>query len=184
MPARDRRGAQLAIQIPPELLARLKTYAGAQQRTMAELLRRWIEAGLAGALDGPIAAGTSPEVEQRLQALEAAVKALQREPRPKREIPAPKLEIQPPEPAKPVTPPENPNPPKAEAKIPHLGEVPEGSITTAELAEQLGVSRKSFNERLRRAGGAHVGLEMEGWRCVGNHSPEGGGPPRWLWKKA
>lgn len=177
MPARDRRGAQLAIQIPPELLARLKTYAGAQQRPMAELLRRWIEAGLAGALESPIAAGTSPEVEQRLQALEAAVKALQREPRPKREIPAPV-------PAKPVTPPENPNPPKADRKIPHAGEVPAGAITTAELAQQLGINRKSLNERIRRAGGAGIGLEMEGWSCVGNHSPKGGGPPRWLWKKA
>lgn len=185
MPARDRRGAQLAIQIPPELLARLKTYAGAQQRTMAELLRRWIEAGLAGALDGPIAAGTSPEVEQRLQALEAAVKALQREPRPKREIPVPNLGNQSPEPAKPVTPPQNPNSPKVGSKTPLVGDAPPaGTITTAELAGRIGMKRTSLNERLRRAGGARVGLEMEGWRCVGSHSPESGGPPRWLWEKA
>lgn len=188
MPARDRRGAQLAIQIPPELLARLKTYAGAQQRPMAELLRRWIEAGLAGALDGPIAAGTSPEVEQRLQALEAAVKALQREPRSKREIPSP-------EPAKPVTPPQNPNPPKeaakipqsVEAKIPQSGEVPDGAITTAELALMTGTNRAAWNNWARdKSPGAvrKMPAEVGQWRLAGKAPTEAGGPPRWLWERA
>jgi hypothetical protein len=60
----------------------------------------------------------------------------------------------------------------------------EDSITTAELAELLGIKRGSFNERLRRGGGARVGLVMEGWRCVGQSAPPEGGPLRWLWELA
>ena len=61
---------------------------------------------------------------------------------------------------------------------------PSGAIPTAELAQRIGMKRGSLNERLRRAGGAREGLEMEGWRCVGQVAPAAGGPPRWLWVPA
>ena len=61
---------------------------------------------------------------------------------------------------------------------------PSGAIPTAELALRLGMKRGSLNERLRRAGGAREGLEVEGWRCVGQVAPAAGGPPRWLWVPA
>jgi hypothetical protein len=44
------------------------------------------------------------------------------------------------------------------------------------------MKRTSFNERIRRAGGAAVGMEMEGWRIVGQAKPPQGGPAQWLWE--
>lgn len=181
MPARDRRGAQLAIQIPPELLARLKTYAAAQQRPMAEILRRWIEAGLSGALEAPAVAGTSPEVEQRLQALEAAVKALQRRPAPPApETPAPAAK-------NPVTSAEKPNPPKVGPTIPHLGDAPAGAITTAELAVRTGTNRAAWNNwaRDKNIGAVRkMPAEVGQWRLAGKVPPPEGGPPRWVWERS
>jgi len=55
-------------------------------------------------------------------------------------------------------------------------------LTTAELAESLGKSRTALNERLRRAGGGVIGLELEGWKIVGKAKPAQGGPPQWQWQ--
>ena len=66
---RKRKGRQLAIELPPELLQRLKAHAAASDRPVSALVRRWIEAGLNGGLE----AGTTA-LAQRIDALEAAIK--------------------------------------------------------------------------------------------------------------
>jgi predicted DNA-binding protein len=43
---RDRKGAQLSLELEPELLQRLRARAAADGRPVASLVRRWIEAGL------------------------------------------------------------------------------------------------------------------------------------------
>lgn len=51
---RNRKGSQLSFELPPELLEQLRAYAQSERRTVAALLRGWIEAGLAqqsGGLD-------------------------------------------------------------------------------------------------------------------------------------
>ena len=57
-----------------------------------------------------------------------------------------------------------------------------GPITTAELAELLSIRRGTLNARISRAGGAAVGLELNGWRCVALVVPPRGGPARALWE--
>ena len=47
--ARARKGAQLELE--PQLMQRLRTRAAADGRPLAALVRRWLEAGLSGALD-------------------------------------------------------------------------------------------------------------------------------------
>lgn len=184
MVQRARSGRQLAIELPPELLQRLKAQAATEERPVAALVRRWIEAGLSGALgSGAAAPAAAGDLVERLEALEAAVAALQQQqsrpartpkPAPAASLP---LELHPPDEG-------SEEPRTGEPAIPPLREVPAGAITTAELAVRIGVNRKSLNERLRRSGGARIGLEMGSWRCVGHHYPEGGGPPRWLWEPA
>lgn len=166
MSKRDRRGAQLSVELPPELLQRLRAEASQQDRPVAVLVRRWIEAGLSGELG---AAATTTEGEsrtglmERVEALERAVAQLQQQPRPRR----------------------SPASAPAAAAAPAAAPITaEGAITTAQLADQLGMRRTSLNERLRRAGGAKVGMVVAGWRCVGQGAGPNGGPLRWLWELA
>jgi hypothetical protein len=57
------------------------------------------------------------------------------------------------------------------------------AITSSQLAARLGLKRNTFNERLRRAGGAREGVVIEGWRCVGQVRPLTGGPLQWRWQR-
>ena len=57
-----------------------------------------------------------------------------------------------------------------------------GPIATAELAGLLSIRRGTLNARIGRAGGAAVGLELNGWRCVALEVPPRGGPARSLWE--
>ena len=108
-------------------------------------------------------ATVSTELAEQLAALTKRVEALEAE------RPA----------AKPAPPQKGIAPPPSQAKPPAI---PGEALTTAELAELLGVKRNSFNERLRRSGGAQVGLVLEeGWHCIGQTPGPNGGPPRWLW---
>ena len=112
--------------------------------------------------------------ERRIKALEAAVAALQTA-MPARSSAA--------------TPPSDPPPPstapsKPAAAPPSGLAAASGAITTAELAAHLGLKRGTFNERLRRAGGASEGVVIEGWRCVGQARATTGGPLQWLWEMA
>lgn len=157
---RDRKGSQLSFEVAPELLDRLRAHAAAERRTVAALLRSWIEAGLAGALSDAAAAPAGPAVLQRLEALEAAVAQLQQQPRPVAPVPA-----------------------SLDRGIADPSAGGAGGITTAELAPLLGMKRGSLNERIRRMGGAREGLALEGWRCCGQVAPPAGGPPRWVWEQ-
>lgn len=199
--------SQLAIQAPPELLERVRAAAAARGQTVTHLLVGWIEAGLSGEPSGGDASGLAASLEalrgdvelgsvrlsrcmngqaqllQRLGALEQAAadgpdlaaltdrvarleaeQAHRRRPNSLQQV--------------------SPKPPLERAPIPQMGDASDGAITTAELAERIGMKRGSLNERIRRAGGARLGLLMEGWRCVGQGPGHNGGPPRWLWEQA
>jgi hypothetical protein len=67
-----RRGARLSVEISPDLLTQLRQRAVAEDRPVAALVRRWIEAGLQGVLDAE-----RTDLTERVTALEAAVAALQ-----------------------------------------------------------------------------------------------------------
>lgn len=147
---------QLSINCPAPLLERLKAAAADQGTTLTAMVMAWLEAGLDGRLEVPRSA-PRPDLEARLEALEVAVAALQA---PAQKPPTP--------PARPA-----PSPPAAD-----------GPVTTADLAALLGVKRGAINERIRRMGGACLGMTIDGWRCVGQRSGANGGPPRWCWEPA
>ena len=126
---------------------------------MAALVRRWIEAGLAGALDPTgSAAPAGTDLADRLAAVEAALAQLQTAP------PSPGTGDHPPA--------------KATAA---KGPPPAGALESAALAKKLGIKRGTFNASVARSGGAREGLQLHGWRCVGLRTPDQGGPPRALW---
>ena len=90
---RDRKGAQLALEVSPELLQRLQARAEADGRPLAVLVRRWLEAGLSGALEQQAttaAPAAGAELLARVEALEAAVSDLHRPASPERVSAAPR----------------------------------------------------------------------------------------------
>ena len=155
--------SQLALQLPPDLIARVKAEADRRGQTLTVMVRGWLEAALE-APSRPAAGAAAPmELEARLSAVEARLLALEQGTAPRLRPPA----------SLPV------------ALASDAVALPSGAITTAELAERTGMKRGSLNERVRRAGGAHVGLVLTlsdvPWRCVGQEPARSGGPPRWLW---
>jgi hypothetical protein len=149
---------QLNIRLPVPLVAALKTQAQQQGITLTAL----VEQQLSG--DSKPASSDLAAIEQRLAALEQDRLAS-----PTRVIPALRLVEEIPNRLLPATP-------------PAIGSV--GPITTAELAELLSIRRGTLNARISRAGGAAVGLELNGWRCVALEVPPRGGPARALWEPA
>jgi len=123
---------------------------------VAQALEQFL-AGSNGA--APALSSDSGKLELRLAALEERVAHLERKP------PAPP-------PAKPARPSTKP------PAIPPSGD----ALTTVQLAARLGMKSGSLNERIRRAGGAAPGMEMEGWRIIGQAKLPQGGPPQWLWE--
>ena len=154
---------QLNLKLPPAVLADWR------QRATAEGLsiRDWLVAALAPAAPpAPTAAAPAPDgLLARVEALEAAVARLEAAPR------------RSPRPAPAVAP--SPPPPAPVPLVPVAA--PADAIETGELAQRLGLRRKTLNERIRRAGGIRVGLELQGWCCSGMARPALGGPPRALW---
>lgn len=171
---------QLAIQAPPELLARVKAAATARGQTVTRLLLAWIEAGLAGDLPAPAA---GPDLLARVEALEAAVSDLQRPASPERVNAAPRS-------GEPVTPKRVPMGAGTLEIIgaAHLRPAPAaaGAITTAELAERTGTNRAAWNTWAAKAspGDVRPHSQAGSWRLIGKAAPESGGPPRWLWEQA
>ena len=147
---------QLNLRLPVPLVAALKTQAQQQGITLTAL----VEQQLSG--DSKPASSDLAAIEQRLAALEQDRLAS-----PTRVIPALRLVEEIPNRLLPATP-------------PAIGCA--GPITTAELAELLAVRRGTLNARMSRAGGAAVGLELNGWRCVALVVPPRGGPARALWE--
>lgn len=192
MATRDRRGSQLSVELPPELLARLRAHAAAADRPVAAVVRRWIEAGLGGALEAGAAAPAAGDLADRVAALEAAVAQLQAKPRAPRSAPAPEvlpleqgpgqLEIYG---AAHLHPPAEPAaaPRERDEQIPRSGD----AITTAELAERTNTNRASWNNWARdKAPGAvrKMPAGVGSWRLVGEAPAPGGGPLRKLWEPA
>lgn len=162
MPHRVRH--QLAIQASPELLDRLRTAAAAQRRTATSLALEWIEAGLDGRLTPSNGPGHAALVA-RLDALEAAVAALQQQPG-KVSRPSPDRVSRPAAPAAAAAP---------------TSEPPAGALTTTDLATLLGITRAAMNSAIQRAGGGAVGRLVRGWRCVGQWPSGAGGAAPWWW---
>lgn len=181
--ARDRKGAQLSVELPPELLQRLKAAASASDRPVVALVRRWIEAGLSGALDAP-AAPAGPDVAElaeRVGRIEAELAELRRPAPVLPAAPAPRverlgdglLEI------KGAT---HPQPAPQPA-----GPPPASGITTAELAERTGTNRAAWNNwaRDKKPGAVRkMPPEVGSWRLAGKGPGPNGGPERWLWEPA
>lgn len=187
--ARDRKGAQLSLELAPELLERLRARAAAEGGTAAALVRRWIAAGL----DASTAPGLNvSDLSERVGCLEREVAQLQagalRVPRPQRSQPASPDRVIPSPHTGEITEAKHLQAvaasPNRVIPAPHTGEVPAGGIETSALADRLGIKRGALNARISRAGGAASGLEVEGWRCVGMRVPDRGGPARAVWEQA
>ena len=149
---------QLNLRLPVPLVAALKAQAQQQGITLTALVEQQLSGDSKPASSG--LATQLAAIEQRLVALEQSRLAS-----PTRVIPAPR--------------------PAEEIPNRLLPAAPGGSvgpIATAELAGLLGISRGALNARVGRAGGAAVGLELNGWRCVALEVPPRGGPARALWE--
>ena len=149
---------QLNLRLPVPLVAALKTQAQQQGITLTALVEQQLS-GDSKPASSDLATQLAA-IEQRLAALEQSRLAS-----PTRVIPSPR--------------------PAEESPNRLLPAVPRGSggpIATAELAELLSIRRGTLNARIGRAGGAAVGLELNGWRCVALEVPPRGGPARALWE--
>jgi hypothetical protein len=208
----DRRGAQLAFELPPELLERLRARAAAERRTVAALLRGWIEAGLAAGPAGPAAPGVDlSDLSERVGCLEREL-ALLRRPTPpvtanssnlpaspNRVIPAPlvgeieiigakHLQAAAASPER-VSPPAQPGEP---LPLPQRRLTPAeaaGLLTTPEVGKALGLSSDSaltnwIAREASKRGGSAVGGIYRGHRLRGKGLLPGGQKPGWLWEPA
>jgi hypothetical protein len=189
MAQRARSGRQLAIELPPELLQRLKTHAAANDQPVAALVRRWIEAGLGGALKAGAAAPDATGLADRVAALEAAVAALQQQGTPR----APRIPKPPAgEPLElafdlsPAAPKPEPLPLAGGSQIPHAGDAPAAAITTVQLADQTGTNKNGWNNwaRDKNPGAVRHHPEAGSWRLVGRFPSGSGGPDRCMWEPA
>ena len=145
---------QLNLKMPPELVARLREEAAAEGITLTALAER----RLSGSYPAAISQLPDP-VADRLATLEERVVALEadRSPRPSRR--------------------------GEELLVPIEAEQAEPGtrLTTAELAELLGVGRNALNNWVARN---QPGAERNGWRLVERIRPAAGGPPQWTWERA
>ena len=174
--ARDRKGAQLALELEPQLMQRLRARAAADGRPVAVLVRRWIEAGLGGALEQQATAAApaaGPELLARVEALEAAVSDLQAAAASSNRV---SLQAQPGEPL-----------PLPERRLTPAEAA--GLLTTPEVGKALGLSSDSAltnwiaREASKRDGSA-VGGIYRGHRLRGKALLPGGQKPGWLWEPA
>lgn len=181
---RDRKGAQLSLELEPQLLARLRARAAADGRPLAVMVRRWLEAGLDGALEqqaGPAGPDLADLVE-RVGRLEAELAQIRRSPERVEPLPAP----QPPAPA--AASPEQESP----APLPERRLTPAeaaGLLTTPEVGAALGLASDSaltnwIARQANKRGGSAVGGIYRGHRLRGKGLLPGGHKPGWLWELA
>jgi hypothetical protein len=200
---RNRAGAQLAINASPVLLERLRAAALARRQTVTAVVVEAIEAALSGALPAAAAPAAGAQLLERVAALEAAVAQLQRPASPERVKAAPRsgdaLGAEPLPRVEPLRVPLGPgqleiigarhlSPPEPEAASPERVEPitrTGDALTTAELAEQTGTNRGSWNNWAGKAAPGDVRHHPTAgsWRLVGKAPAPGGGPERWLWER-
>lgn len=181
MAQRNRRGSQISLELPPELLQRLKQHAAERDATVAAIVRGWIELGLGIGSDSGLDARLGASVDasamealaNRVTALEAALAALKQQP------PQPPL----PQSGEPVRTPAKLQTSRATSVV---EAPPEGAITTAELADRTGTNRAAWNNWAapNKVGAVRRHPEAGAWKLVGKAATEIGGPPRWLWEAA
>ena len=151
---------QLNVRVPVALAEQLRQAAHQQGRGVGTIVAQALAAHLAGASNqapGALAAN-SPELAKQLAIIERRLQALEQ--------------------ARPAS------PRQVIAASPIEAPLPDGPISTAALADLLNIRRGTLNARIARAGGAVVGLEMQGWRCVAIGVPARGGPAQALWELA
>ncbi len=174
---RDRKGAQLSLELEPQLLERLRARAAAEGRPLAVMVRRWLEAGLSGALEQQAGRAGSPDLAdladlaERVERLEAELAQIRRSPERVEPLPAPQ------------------SPAPAAASPERVSQItPSGdAITTAQLAERTGTNRSAWNNwaRDKQPGAVRkMPPDVGQWRLVGKAAAEAGGPARWLWELA
>ena len=150
---------QLNVRVPVELAEQLRQAAQQQGRGVGTIVAQALTAHLAGASNqapGALAAN-SPELAKQLATIERRLQALEQA---------------------------RPSSPKQVIAASPIEPLPDGAISTAALADLHNIRRGTLNARIARAGGAVVGLEMQGWRCVAIEVPARGGPAQALWELA
>lgn len=164
---KPRQRTQLTVQIPdPTLLTRLRALADQRRQTLTTVVVEALEALLDGTPAGP--AGN--DLLQRVDALERRLLALEERPAgvPVVEVPGTAAAPLPPAPA------------------PLALDLPEGAITTAELARLTATNHKGWNNwaASRAAGEVRVHPDAGSWRLVGRVPSDAGGPARCMWEPA
>jgi hypothetical protein len=204
---RNRAGAQLAINAPPELLERLRAAAAARRQTVTAVVLEAIEAALSGGLQAAAAPAAGALLLERVAALEAAVAQLQRPASPERVKAAPRsgdalgpgqLEIigarhlSPPEPeaasperVEPIARTGEPEPLPVRRLTPAEAA---GLLTTPEVGQALGLASDSaltnwIAREAAKRGGTAVGGIYRGHRLRGKGLLPGGQKPGWLWER-
>jgi hypothetical protein len=204
---RNRAGAQLAINAPPELLERLRAAAAARRQTVTAVVVEAIEAALSGGLQAAAAPAAGAQLLERVAALEAAVAQLQRPASPERVKAAPRsgdalgpgqLEIigarhlSPPEPeaasperVEPIAQTGEPEPLPVRRLTPAEAA---GLLTTPEVGQALGLASDSaltnwIAREAAKRGGTAVGGIYRGHRLRGKGLLPGGQKPGWLWER-
>lgn len=164
---KPRQRTQLTVQIPdPALLTRLRALADRRRQTLTTVVVEALEALLTAPPAGPAADDT---LLQRVEALEREVQALKRQPAAVPVVTVPSTAATPlPAPAAPVL---------------EL-DLPEGAITTAELAQRTGTNHKGWNNwaASRSPGEVRVHATAGSWRLVGRVPSDAGGPARCMWE--
>lgn len=161
---------QLNVRVDAALAKRLRKAAEARDTFPGVLVAQAIEALLSGTSKPaaqPLAPAT-PDLAAALAALEQRVALLEQA-------------------SPPAAPPAPPASPDRVITAAHLGEVPAGAITTAELAERTGTNRAAWNNWAGapgRIGEVRSHPQAGAWRLVGKAAPPAGGPERWLWEPA
>jgi len=169
---RDRKGAQLSLELEPRLLERLRARAAAEGRPLAVMVRRWLEAGLSGALEqqaGPAGNPDLADLVERVERLEAELAQIRQSP--ERVEPLPEPQSPAPAAASPAI--VNPPSPERASQITPSGD----AITTAQLAERTGTNRSAWNNwaRDKQPGAVRkMPPDVGQWRLVGKAAAEAG----------
>lgn len=146
---------QLNLKIPPEVAEAWRAAAAAAGHRS---IRDWL---VAITSTGPAAPAAAPDLLARVDALEAAVAALQRLPR-SGGSPSPDRAM--------------PPPPPAASRV--IEARPDGALVSVDLARRLGITADALNRFAATKGPGAV--HRCGWKVVGKVSASSG-VDRWLW---